>query len=87
MAANKVIINGVTVIDLTGDTAEEADVRAGVTFHKRTGEPGVGTSAGGGAAVLQEKTATANGEVVPDAGFDGLSKVIIAIPVYNGEVL
>ena len=37
MARNKVIYNGETLIDLTGDTVEADKVLAGYTFHKRDG--------------------------------------------------
>lgn len=45
---NKVIINGVTKIDLTGDTATPSDVAQGKTFHDAAGILQTGTASGGG---------------------------------------
>lgn len=42
-------------------------------------------AAGGGK--LQEKTITENGEYVPDEGFDGMSKVTVAVPAPEGDTL
>ena len=47
MATNKVIINGATELDLTGDTATAADVAAGKTFHLASGAAAVGTATPG----------------------------------------
>lgn len=44
MAKNKIIINGVTQIDLTADTSVESDVASGKTFHLADGTVGTGTS-------------------------------------------
>lgn len=40
---NKVVVNGATKIDLTGDTVATSDVLKGKTTHDRTGAPIVGT--------------------------------------------
>ena len=40
---NKVIYNGTTLIDLTGDNVTAADVKTGTTFHLPTGETSTGT--------------------------------------------
>ena len=40
---NKVVINGVTKLDLTGDTAAASDVLAGKTYHDKTGASVTGT--------------------------------------------
>lgn len=44
MANNKIIFNGETLIDLTGDTVSASDVQSGKTFHLPSGETATGTS-------------------------------------------
>ena len=46
-AYNKVIYNGKTLIDLSGDTVDENTVLEGYTGHKADGTPFVGTFKGG----------------------------------------
>ena len=48
MAINKIQIDGNTLIDLSTDTAVEADVASGKTFHKADGTLAIGTASGGG---------------------------------------
>lgn len=46
MAHNKVIFDGTTLIDLTGDTATASDVASGKTFHLANGNSATGTATG-----------------------------------------
>lgn len=48
MEANKIILNGSTLIDLTEDTATAADVKQGKTFHTADGVKTIGTYTVGG---------------------------------------
>lgn len=43
MGASKVIVDGETIVDLTGDSATPETVAEGETFHDANGEPRVGT--------------------------------------------
>ena len=56
MNANRVILNGVPILDLTEDTAQKIDVGATKSFHLRTGEKTLG---------LREKPTTEDRVVVP----------------------
>lgn len=47
MASNKIVINGVTKIDLTADTVLIGDVASGKIFHLPDGTIGIGTLADG----------------------------------------
>lgn len=52
MKANKVILNGETVIDLTADTVTAETLAVGVTAHDKSGNQIVGTFVGGGGEKL-----------------------------------
>ena len=41
---------------------------------------------GGGSAVIQTLSVTENGTYTAPAGVDGYSPVVVAIPVYGGEI-
>ena len=45
MGINKVIYDGDTLIDLTGDNVQPENVDGGITFHDSSGEQRIGTKA------------------------------------------
>ena len=57
MAINKVVYDGNTLIDLTGDTATASDVASGKLFHLADGTIATGTASGGGGASSWTKIA------------------------------
>lgn len=55
MGINKIVYNGGTLIDLTGDTVTADKLAQGYTAHDRTGTVIIGTATGGGGGVTQDQ--------------------------------
>ena len=82
MAISKIILNGVTQIDLTQDTVTANNLIAPNTAHGANGEAITGTATSGG-STLTTKTITLNGTYNPDDdNADGYSSV--TVNVQNG---
>lgn len=79
MAISKIILNGVTQMDLTQDTVAAANLISPNTAHGADGEAIVGTASGGG--TYQSKTninpTTSSQTITADSGYDALSSVQI----------
>ena len=81
MAISKVILNGVTQMDLTQDTVTAAHLETSYTAHGADGQPVTGSLTPGGSPNLQAKTGisptTSSQTITADSGYDGLSSVQI----------
>lgn len=93
MAVNKVIINGVTKIDISNDTVEPSKVLSTYTFHDHEGEPQTGsctfdsdtsTDTAQASEILATKTAHARGSALtgtmPNRGAVAGSIAALATP-------
>lgn len=80
MEANKIILNGKTILDLSQDTAEEADVLPGKTFHKADGTQAVGTYV----PPVQALEVTENGTYEVPEGVVGYTPVTVNVQGSGG---
>lgn len=79
MAVNKVVYNGNTLIDLTGDTVTANTLLNGVTAHDKSGAQITGTFSF--TTETKTVTPTASSQTVTPTNADALSEVIVnAIP-------
>jgi hypothetical protein len=72
MGASKVIVDGETVVDLTGDTATPETVAEGVTFHDAAGEARTGTMVGSANVVTVVITPTTGSYYTASMTFEEL---------------
>lgn len=86
MAISKIILNGVTQMDLTQDTVAAGNLISPNTAHGADGEPITGTASGGSAPVLQTKsksytpsTSQQTEAITADSGYDGLQQVNVTV--------
>ena len=83
--ANRVIVNGETILDLRSDTVTPGTLQKGYTAHDKSGTKIIGTLE---TSRLQSKsvTYTSNGTniITPDDGYDGLSSVDVTVNVASG---
>ena len=81
MAISKIILNGVTQMDLTSDTVAASNLIAPNTAHGADGEAITGTASAASEPSLQSKTnispTTSSQTITADSGYDGLSSVQI----------
>ena len=78
MAISKIILNGVTQIDLTGDTVQADKLLYPYTAHKNDGTQVTGEAT---QKTLTTKTITSNGTYdAEDDNADGYSSVTVAVP-------
>ena len=83
--ANQVIVNGETILDLRSDTVTPETLQKGYTAHDKSGKKITGTLEASSVSVQPSKsvTITSNGivSVPPDASYDALKKVDVAVDV------
>lgn len=79
MAVNKVIINGTTRIDLTGDTVDAGKIMSGYKAHDASGVQITGTLVPG-ITPTGIRTVTANGTY----DVTSYANCTVAIPYYDG---
>lgn len=73
MAANKVIVNNQTILDLTGDTVTAATLKKGVTAHDASGAQITGTLESGGGGSTSETWVLDSTKYFPDDAYDDVT--------------